>query len=330
MQQYLDLLREVLDAPVRGDRTGTGTHSVFGRSMRFSNVAKAFPLVTTKKVWFYGVFHELKWMLAGDTNIRYLLDHNVSIWTDWPLKYYNQQHPEDLLSKEEFELRIKNDDKFARTWGDCGPVYGYQWRYWRRNMSFIHHGEKQGMNIYLVTGDDEEYVDQIDTIIEQLYTNPEDRRIILNAWNVGDIEAMTVSGLPPCHMMAQFYTRPVAPNTRDLPPNEELRYLDCQVYIRSNDLFLGAPFNIAQYALLMHLLAHTVGMIPGDLVYTIGDAHIYLNHVDQVREQLTRTPGILPTLQITKTYNDPKLYNWEDLKLIGYNSQAIITGKIAV
>lgn len=258
MRQYLDLLDDVLSAPIRGDRTGTGTHSVFGRQLRFTNLAETFPLVTTKKMFMRGIFHELKWMLMGETNIKYLVDNGVSIWTDWPLKHYNQQMGmlrqvptitktgSQIATKEEFEDAIRSDLGFAQMWGDCGPVYGYQWRKWP------HVYQKDGFTV------DSTAFDQIGNLINDLRTSPESRRMIVSAWNVADIPAMIPSGLPPCHLLMQFYTRPltieerlhhidglyidadfddVFPQTADGMDQCDIpsRYLDCQVYIRSDE-----------------------------------------------------------------------------------------------
>lgn len=335
---YHTVLEELLSAPIRGDRTGTGTMSLFGKQLRFTNLHDRFPLVTTKSVFFKGVFHELKWMLMGETNIKYLVDNRVSIWTDWPLKYYNQSNPDLPLTKDDFEESIRtNHEGFASMWGDCGPVYGYQWRNWI--------GPKH-------ISSDQAPFDQIEQAINDLKYNPESRRIIVTAWNVADIDEMAISGLPPCHMFMQFYTRPINIEERcklggiaynadpefyratlkyledkDVPT----RYLDCQVYLRSNDFLLGAPFNIAQYALLTTFMAKTVNMIPGDLVYTMGDCHLYVNHVDQAREQLSRvSTGKEPTLFVNNTCEDPADYKWQDLHLEDYRPHGAIKAPIAV
>jgi thymidylate synthase len=295
---YLDLLEEVRSAVPRGDRTGTGTRSIFGYQMLIG-LTKEFPLLTTKKVNFWAVFHELKWMLMGETNIKYLVDNGVNIWNDWPLKRYDKETG-NQTSKEDFIALIKSDAEFAREWGDCGPVYGYQWRKW-----------------WTPTGG----IDQIWEVLETLKTNPESRRMIVSAWNVAEIPAMIPSGLPPCHLLMQFYTRETASGSR---------FLDCMMTIRSNDLFLGMPFNMAQYALLVHLMAKTANMMPGVLVYSIGDAHIYLNHTDQVDEQLQRSGTKGPKLRVLVQREDPAQYLWEDLELIGYNPQGAIKADIAV
>lgn len=345
---YHDLLTKVLQAPSRGDRTGTGTRSIFGYQMRFENIAEFFPLITTKKVWWNGVVSELLWMLSGSTNIRPLVLQNNHIWNDWPLKHYNKSMLENFdgedrqLTKEQFIELIKTNEEFAAKWGELGPVYGKQWRKW--------HSE-QGS------------IDQIQDNIDQLLKSPESRRILTLGWNPADIEEMKVSGLPPCHMMVQFYTRPMTlvqrshyyePSVRgdarwgaalrgDEAHKEYYeklfdeakvpqRLLDAQVYIRSNDLFLGAPFNIAQYALMTHLIAKTVNMVPGDLVYTIGDAHIYNNHIDQVKEQLSRqSVAQSPKLVVNApAFTHVDQLTSEHLDLIGYEHAGAIKAPVAV
>jgi len=324
---YHEVLEELLEAPIRGDRTGTGTHSVFGKQIRFTNLYERFPLISTKRVFFRGVFHELKWMLMGDTNIKYLVDNGVSIWTDWPLRRYNAENHDFPLTKEDFENKIRMNSRepgtnipFAEMWGDCGPVYGYQWRSWEVGCP----------------GDGQPNIDQISNLLSDLKTTPESRRMIVTAWNVADIPAMIPSGLPPCHMFMQFYTRPIPTSELDYinDVNNTLdrdKFLDCSLYVRSNDWFLGAPFNIAQYALLTSLIAKSVNMIPGDLVYTIGDCHLYTSHVNQAKEQLSRySAGKEPKLFVNNTYDDPKDYMWEDLQLEDYVSHGVIKAPIAV
>ena len=297
MKPYLDLLRHVRTNGIRkGDRTGTGTRSVFGYQMRF-DLREGFPLATTKRVWFRGLAEEMLWFLSGATNIRPLVEAGVSIWTDWPLKRYLEATgqavpPSDSEAwralKKDFEARIRDDADFAERYGDLGPVYGRQWR-------------------------DFGGVDQIARVVEALRTNPDGRRHIVNAWNAAEIDRMA---LPPCHLMFQFYVG-------------EGR-LSCQLYVRSNDLFLGAPFNIAQYALLLHLVAHQCDLEPGELIYTIGDAHIYENHLDQVDEQLARTPYPLPALRLTRRPDSLFAYRYEDFELIDYRYHPAIKAPVAV
>lgn len=264
MQQYLTLLRHVLENGVKkGDRTGTGTISVFGYQMRF-NLRENFPLVTTKKVHLKSVIHELLWMLSGETNIKYLKDNGITIWNEW-----------------------------ADENGELGPVYGAQWRSWP---------DPNGRPI-----------DQISQVVEQIKKNPDSRRHIVSAWNVADIEKMA---LPPCHLLFQFYVA-----------NGEL---SCQVYIRSNDLFLGCPFNIVQYVLLTMMMAQVCGLKPGDLVYTIGDAHIYLNHLEQANLQLSRDPRSLPKMQLNLGVKSIFDFRYEDFELSEYDPYPSIKASVAV
>lgn len=266
-QQYLDLCRHILENGVdKSDRTGTGTKSVFGYQMRF-NLADGFPLLTTKRIAWHSVAHELLWFLRGDTNVEYLQKNAVTIWNEWA--------PED---------------------GDLGPIYGKQWRRWGDEGSYS-----------------QETIDQIAQVIEQIRTNPDSRRMIVNAWNVGEIDQMA---LPPCHFAFQFYVA----NGK----------LSCQLYQRSGDVFLGVPFNIASYALLTHMMAHVTGLEVGEFVHTIGDAHIYSNHIDKVKEQLTREPRTLPTLTITGDTEDIDSIGMDDIILEGYDPHPKIQAKVAV
>lgn len=261
MQQYLDLLKEIMNNGVdKSDRTGTGTRSVFGRQMRF-DLSKGFPLVTTKKVHLKSIIYELLWFIKGDTNIKYLTDHGVRIWNEW-----------------------------ADENGDLGPVYGAQWRNWNG-----------------------EGIDQLADVINRLKTNPNDRRMIVSAWNPGRIAEMH---LPPCHMMYQFY---VADNK-----------LSCMLYQRSCDMFLGVPFNIASYTLLTMMIAQVCGFEPGEFVHTLGDTHIYHNHFDQVREQLSRKPYPLPQMKINPFVKDINDFKFEDFELVGYQCHDTIKAKVAV
>jgi len=301
MKPYLDLLRHVKENGIRKeDRTGTGTCSVFGYQMRF-DLADGFPLATTKRVWFKGLAQEMLWFLSGVTNIKPLVDAGISIWTDWPMKRYYEHEAVQLPSsdteaygafKRAFEDRIRSEAAFAERWGDLGPVYGRQWRAW------------QGP---------EGNIDQIAQVLDGLRKNPDSRRHIVNAWNVADLRRMA---LPPCHMFFQFYVA-------------EGR-LSCQLYVRSNDLFLGAPFNIAQYALLVHMMAQQLDLAPGTFVYTIGDAHIYLNHLDQVDEQLARAPYPLPELRLKRKPDSLFDYRYEDFELLNYRYHPSIKAPVAV
>ena len=297
MRPYLNLLDHVLNRGVRrGDRTGTGTLSVFGYQMRF-DLAEGFPICTTKRVWFRGLACEMLWFLSGSTNIKPLVDQKISIWTAWPLRRYLEEQglpvpPSDSpawqQAREAFEARIRNDAAFAARYGTIGPVYGKQWRDFRG-------------------------VDQIAEVLEGLRSNANSRRHIVSAWNPPETPRMA---LPPCHMFFQFY---VARGR-----------LSCQLYVRSNDLFLGAPFNIAQYALLTHMMAQQADLGVGNLVYTIGDAHAYLNHLDQISEQLTRTPYPLPQLEISRRPASIFDYRFGDFRLRGYRHHPAIRAPIAV
>jgi thymidylate synthase len=264
MRAYLDLMQHVLDhGAQKSDRTGTGTVSVFGYQMRF-DLAKGFPLVTTKKCHMKSIVHELLWFLQGTSNIDYLKQHNVTIWDEW-----------------------------ADAQGNLGPVYGVQWRAW--------------------PAPDGRHIDQIKQVIEQIKKNPDSRRLIVSAWNVADIDKMA---LAPCHALFQFY---VADGK-----------LSCQLYQRSADIFLGVPFNIASYALLTMMLAQVCGLKPGEFVHTLGDAHLYSNHLEQTREQLSRAPRALPTLKINPAVNDIFGFKYEDFTLENYDPHPAIKAPIAV
>lgn len=264
MRAYLTLLQHVLDTGVdRGDRTGTGTRSVFGYQMRY-NLADGFPVLTTKKLHLKSIIHELLWFLAGDTNIKYLKDHGVSIWDDWA------------------------DEK-----GELGPVYGYQWRSW--------------------PSPDGGSIDQISNLIEQIKKNPSSRRLIVSAWNPAQVDQMA---LPPCHCLFQFQVA----NGK----------LSCQLYQRSADIFLGVPFNIASYALLTMMVAQVCGLEAGEFIHTLGDAHIYANHFEQAKLQLTRQPRALPKMIINPDVKDIFSFKFEDFALQGYEPDAHIKAPIAV
>lgn len=264
MKQYLDLLQRVLnDGVQKEDRTGTGTLSVFGHQMRF-NLEEGFPLLTTKKLHLKSIIYELLWFLRGETNVRYLRAHGVSIWDEW-----------------------------ANENGDLGPIYGHQWRSWPDY--------------------EDGSIDQISNAIETIKNNPDSRRIIVSAWNVADLKDMA---LPPCHALFQFYVA----NGK----------LSLQLYQRSADIFLGVPFNIASYALLLMMMAQVTGLEAGEFIHTLGDAHIYNNHLEQVKLQLTREPRPLPRMVLNPSINDLFDFKYEDFTLIGYDPHPHIKGEVAI
>lgn len=297
--QYLDLLKDILETGVyKDDRTGTGTYSVFGRQIRF-NLSEGFPLLTTKKVFLRSIIHELLWFLKGEQNIKYLVDNNVHIWDDWPYRFYKntlESKEESPISQEEFIQKIKDNNEFAKKWGNLGPVYGVQWRHWKKP--------------------DGSEVDQIANLIDQIKSNPNSRRLIVSAWNAADIEEMAKAGLPPCHTIFQFYVLDGK--------------LSCQLYQRSADMFLGVPFNIASYALLTLMIAHVTNLKPGEFVHTFGDAHIYKNHIDQVKEQLSRKPNPFPYVEINPKVKDIFSFSFEDIVLKDYNPHSPIKAPVAV
>jgi thymidylate synthase len=264
MKQYLDLMRHILEHGSRkADRTGTGTLSLFGAQLRF-DLQQGFPLLTTKKVHLKSIIHELLWFLSGETNIRYLKQHGVTIWDEW-----------------------------ADAEGNLGPVYGYQWRSW--------------------PAPDGRHIDQITRLLEDIRRSPDSRRLIVSAWNVADLDKMA---LAPCHAFFQFY---VADGR-----------LSCQLYQRSADFFLGVPFNIASYALLTLMVAQVTGLKPGDFVHTYGDCHLYLNHLDQAREQLSREPRPLPRMILNPEVKSLFDFRYEDFTLVGYDPHPAIKAPVAV
>ena len=264
MEQYLKLMRHVRDRGVdKEDRTGTGTRSVFGYQMRF-DLERGFPLVTTKKLHLRSIIYELLWFLRGDTNIRYLDDHNVTIWDEWA------------------------DER-----GDLGPVYGRQWRAW--------------------PAPDGRPIDQISHVVAEIRRNPDSRRLLVSAWNVGELDAMA---LAPCHCLFQFYVSEGC--------------LSCQLYQRSADLFLGVPFNIASYALLTMMVAHVTGLRPGDFIHTFGDVHLYANHLEQAHLQLTREPYPSPAMRINPDVRDLFAFRYEDFELVNYRAHPHIAAPVSV
>jgi len=264
MKQYHELLERILsDGVEKGDRTGTGTQSVFGHQMRF-DLAAGFPMLTTKRLPLKAIVHELLWFIAGDTNVKYLQDNNVTIWDEW-----------------------------ADASGDLGPVYGYQWRSW--------------------PAADGKTIDQFANVVEMIRRNPDSRRLIVTAWNPADVDKMA---LPPCHCLFQFY---VAQGK-----------LSCQLYQRSADVFLGVPFNIASYALLTIMVAQVTGLRPGEFVHTLGDAHLYSNHIEQAHLQLSRAPRALPSMTLNPAVKDIFAFKYEDFTLQGYDPHPHIKAEVAV
>lgn len=314
MKQYLDLCNHILEnGAKKEDRTGTGTLSVFGYQMRY-DLAEGFPLMTTKKTAFRLIVSELLWFLKGDTNVRALIAENNHIWDEWAfgqwvsspeyagpdMTDFGRRAQKDdefaVLYKEQmtiFQEKILEDDSFAEKYGDLGPVYGKQWRSWQTT-----------------TG---ETIDQLKNVIDAIKKNPDSRRHLVTAWNPEFVEDMA---LPPCHTMFQFY---VADGK-----------LSCQLYQRSADVFLGVPFNIASYALLTHLIARECGLQVGEFVHTTGDTHLYVNHLDQVREQLSRTPKPLPTIAINESVESIFDLTLEDIRIVGYDPHPRISAPVAV
>jgi len=292
--QYLELLKRVLEkGDQRLDRTGVGTKSLFGELLRFDLSGGQAPIITTKRVYWKTAVREMLWFLTGGTNIRELLQHDVRIWSDWPLARYRKETGNDI-SQSDFEALVIADDGFAKRWGELGPVYGKQWRRW-------------------VDADGKEH-DQIATLIDTLTKNPASRRMLFHAWNVGELDRMA---LPPCHMVYQFHV-----NSR--------RELNCLIFQRSCDLFLGWPFNQVGGSALLLMLAQQAGLTPGELVWVGGDVHVYLNHVDQVREQLAREPRPFPEMRLKRQAASIDDYRIEDFEVIGYEPHSSIHGDVAV
>lgn len=348
--QYQFLLKDILENGVKKeDRTGTGTLSVFGRTIRH-NMKEGFPLLTTKKMAVKSMITELRWFLKGDTNIKYLVDNGCNIWNGDTYKNYCKVagayeepdydvHVEDLkenkvrlLTQKEFIERIKTDDEFAKKWGELGPIYGSQWKSWYAG------SERQGSATAYY------YHDQIKHAIQLLHSNPDSRRIMVNSWNLGQLDEMV---LPPCHYNFQLYTRELSleergiyyeSNYKGLKQNktheqyDEMdipkRAISLKWNQRSVDTFLGLPFNIASYALLLMLFADEVNMIPEEVIGDLGDTHLYLNHVEQAKEQITREPKELPILKILD-HDGAKLWGNFDVEITNYNPHPVIKASLS-
>lgn len=304
--QYLNLLQEIMDHGVNkiSHSTGMGLKSVFGAQMRF-DLSQGFPLLTTKKVFFRGIVHELLWFLSGSTNVSYLTRNKVHIWDDWGFKNYQEAVDKGKMPKltlEEFTQKIQEDDEFAKKWGEIGPVYGYQWRRWP---------SKDGKEI-----------DQLAWVIEKIKLKPQKKHYIVSAWNPEYIYEMARPGesmvIAPCHTFFHVNI------------SEEEKTLSLQLYQRSADMFLGVPFNIASYALLTMMLAQVTGYKPGYFVHTFGDAHIYSNHFDAVKEQLTRRPKAFPTLKLNPAVKNIDDFKFEDISVEGYDPYPTIKADISV
>jgi thymidylate synthase len=297
-KKYQDLLQDILDNGIhKSDRTGTGTISIFGRQIKH-NMKQGFPILTTKKVAWKGVTSELLWFLTGQTNISFLLKHNNHIWDGDVYKNYAAKTSMDVdgqLTKEEFIERIQTDNEFAKTWGDLGPIYGKQWRKW---------DGKNGR------------IDQIDNLVRELKTNPDSRRLLVSAWNVGELDQMT---LPPCHYGFQVWTR----------EENGQRYISLMWNQRSVDTFLGLPFNIASYGLLLHIIANEVDMIPDELIGNLGDTHLYLNHIEQAKEQISRDSFDLPTLKTNAKMDGICCNVPDDFVLEGYQYHPTIKADLS-
>ncbi|MFI3282429.1 MAG: thymidylate synthase [Rikenellaceae bacterium] len=298
MKQYLELLQKIsTQGVVKGDRTGTGTKSIFGHQMRF-DLSEGFPLLTTKRVFLKGIIYELLWFLNGDTNIKYLVQNGVHIWDNDAYRHYTElcdANEKIAISKEEFMEAVVSDresDIEGYLFGDLNHVYGHQWRSW---------GKSSG-----------EVIDQIEEVVRTIKESPNSRRMIVSAWNVAEIEDMA---LPPCHVLFQFYVA-----------DEKL---SCMLYQRSADTFLGVPFNIASYALLTQMIAQVCGLEMGEFIHTLGDTHLYLNHFDQVQEQLSREPRALPRMKINPEVKSIFDFKYDDFSLEGYDPYPTISAPMS-
>ena len=291
---YLELLKDIMtNGFEKGDRTGTGTISVFGRQIRH-DMSKGFPLLTTKKMAVKTMMTELKWFLKGDTNIKYLVDNGCNIWNGDAYKRYKEDKGTLGMGPKSFIQKIKTQDRFAEMWGELGPIYGKQWREWKTE-SIIKTTLKDPLSGEDTYVNGTKYIDQIKNLINDLKTNPDSRRLMVNAWNVGELDQMT---LPPCHYGFQVYTRPSTRDEKIVNPGK-YHVLSLMWNQRSVDTFLGLPFNIASYGTLLMLLAEECNMIPGELIGNLGDTHLYKNHIDQANEQCGRQSYNLPTIELS-------------------------------
>jgi thymidylate synthase len=338
-KKYQQLLSDIIEFGVeKEDRTGTGTISEFGHQFRHK-MSEGFPLLTTKKMHWNSIVAELLWFLRGDTNIKFLLDYDCHIWDGDAYKNYASKTSLDAdgqLTKEEFIKKIKTDGNFATMWGNLGPIYGKQWRSWKTNKTIVvgHNGNHNEFGTVVI--------DQIQNVIDELKTNPDSRRLMVNAWNVGDLDQMV---LPPCHYGFQLYTRKTTREEKIVHPGK-YRAISLMWNQRSVDTFLGLPFNIASYGLLLEIIAKEVNMIPDELIGNLGDVHLYKNHIEQAKEQIGRTPYNLPTIEITernwyqhqlvkerlgeKTLDEKlKSYRPDCFELIGYESHPKIKAPLS-
>ena len=336
--RYQALLQDILDNGVeKKDRTGTGTLSVFGRQIHHK-MSEGFPILTTKKVAWKQVVSELLWFLTGQTNIAFLLKHNNHIWDGDAYKNYAAKTSMDVdgqLTKEKFIKEVKTNNEFAKKWGDLGPIYGKQWRSWKRYRKVEDTEHKETLHII-------DYVDQIDNLINELKTNPDSRRLMVSGWNVGELDQMV---LPPCHYGFQVYTRELSKFERSrwwgLPEGEHFlddvldkhnipkRAISLMWNQRSVDTFLGLPFNIASYGLLLHIIAKEVNMVPDELIGNLGDVHLYSNHIEQAKEQIWRTAYDLPTLKTNAKMDGICCNVPDDFVLEGYQSHPAIKAPLS-
>jgi thymidylate synthase len=335
-KKYQQLLSDIIEFGVeKEDRTGTGTISEFGHQIRYK-MSEGFPLLTTKKMHWNSIVTELLWFLRGDTNIKFLLDYDCHIWDGDAYKNYASKTSLDAdgqLTKEEFIKKIRTDEAFATQWGNLGPIYGAQWRNWEYKESW-----ENGFGVHLK----ETQIDQIQNLINELKTNPDSRRLMVSAWNVGELDKMV---LPPCHYGFQLYTRKTTREEKIVNPGK-YRAISLMWNQRSVDTFLGLPFNIASYGLLLEIIAKEVNMIPDELIGNLGDVHLYKNHIEQAKEQISRTSFDLPTIEITernwyqhqlvkerlgeKTLDEKlKSYRPDCFELIGYESHPKIKAPLS-